>query len=103
MNGTTSLPRVVVFNDYSNYDSAKSRNGGCYWFETRYTRVAECPDFYEVTEHTSGEFCPYCRSWNCSGDCHEAEFMREAELKDRIQWFEELYADEDDCYISFED
>lgn len=103
-NGTlTRLPRVVVFNDYSNYDAERCRNGGCYWFETRYTRVADNSDLFEVTEHTSAEFCPYCRSWDCSGKCHVAEFVNEDELKSIIEAFEQLHADDDEIYISFRD
>ena len=102
MNGTTALPRVVVFNDYSNYDSSRSRNGGNYWFGTKYSQVPG--GLYKVTEHTSGEFCPYCRNWNCTGVCHDDEFVTNEELQNAIEAFEQLYGeDNEEFFISIED
>lgn len=59
--------------DYSNYDPARCNNGGCY---------AEGEILYNngngtftVVPYTSGEYCPKCGSWDCSGGCCEDEIV----------------------------
>ena len=62
----------LTVSDFTDYDSRYCRNGGRYGFWTNYENY-EGNDAYVVKEFTTGEFCPYCGSWDCSGDCTEPE------------------------------
>lgn len=70
MTNLKDLIRVDI-NDYREYDSDRCCNGGAYSWHHHYTRV--CENMWELTEGTSGEFCPYCRSWDCTGWCRDEE------------------------------
>lgn len=52
----------VRFNDFSEYESEKSANGGAYGFWTDYTRLEN--GMWEVSYGTTAEFdfCPVCGS-----------------------------------------
>ena len=98
----------VRFNDFSEYESGKSNNGGCYGFWTDYTRLENGK--FEVSYGTTSdfEFCPVCGSFNnhYEGDnsyyksgysCGEFESITENELLKLINNFKET----DDCYIEY--
>lgn len=101
------LDRVkrVRFNDFSNYDSDKCRNGGCYGFWTDYNRLEN--GLFEVSYGTTADFdfCPVCGSFNdhyigkddIEYSCGEFETVTESELLKLINNFEET----DDCYIEY--
>lgn len=65
----------VIIRDYTEYESGKSCNGGCYAFYTYYNRVGE--DTWQVSYDTSADFsyCPKCGEF-CNNDCDNctAEF-----------------------------
>lgn len=52
----------VKFLDYSEYDSEKCNNGGCYGFRTEYIRISD--ERLEVTHGTTADltYCPVCGS-----------------------------------------
>lgn len=110
MSKITSLNNVirVRFNDYTDYDSEKCNNGGCYGFWTDYNRLEN--GNWEVSYGTTAdmEYCPCCGSFNdhYEGDdaiydsgysCGDFETVTETELLDRINSFEET----DDEYIEY--
>ena len=53
----------VILSDYTEYDSEKCRNGGCYGFRTNYNRVK---NGWAVSYGTTADFeyCPVCGSFN---------------------------------------
>ena len=65
--------KAIIFSDYSEYEEGKSNNGGCYGYTTVFEKVPN-KDIWYKKEYTTGEFCPYCRSFFCSGDCEQAEY-----------------------------
>lgn len=65
--------KTIIFSDYSEYKASKSNNGGCYGFDTIMTKVPN-KDIWYKKESTTGEFCPYCSSFYCSGDCRQAKY-----------------------------
>lgn len=67
-NNLKDLVKVDI-NDYTAYDPDYCCNGGRYSWHYHYSRV--CENMWELTESTSGEFCPYCRSWDCTGWCRD--------------------------------
>ena len=99
----------VRFNDYTEYESWKSNNGGCYGFWTNYNRLEN--GLFEVSYGTTADFdyCPCCGNFNnhyASEDddiyesgytCGEFETVTEAELLELINNFEET----DDEYIEY--
>lgn len=98
----------VRFNDYSEYESGKSNNGGCYGFWTDYDRLENGK--WEVSYGTTADFdyCPVCGSFNnhYEGDdcwynscysCGEFKTVTETELLKLINDFEET----DDEYIEY--
>lgn len=90
------LMRVDI-NDYRSYDPDRCCNGGAYSWHYHYTR--RCENMWELTESTSGEFCPYCRSWDCTGWCRDGEdpvLVTDSELSRIIDWWSEDYGDGDD-------
>lgn len=106
----TNLDRVnrVRFCDYSNYDSEKCNNGGCYGFWTDYNRLENGK--WEVNYGTTADFeyCPVCGSFNehYEGDegcyesdysCGEFETVTENELLKLINEFVET----DNQYIEY--
>lgn len=93
----------VRFNDFSDYDSEKCRNGGCYGFWTDYTSLEN--GTFEVSYGTTADFeyCPVCGSFDdhYEGDdtylCGEFETITETELLNLINSFVET----EDCYITY--
>ena len=97
----------VRFCDYTEYDSEKCNNGGCYGFWTDYNRLDG--GNWEVSYGTTAdfEFCPVCGSFNDHYDddccyesgyeCGEFETVMETELLKFINEFEET----DNKYIEF--
>lgn len=95
----------VRFNDYTEYNSEKSNNGGCYGFWTDYNRLES--GLFEVSHHTTADFdfCPVCGSFNDhyigeddeEYSCGVFETVTEEELLNLINDFEET----DDCYIEY--
>ena len=98
----------VRFCDYSNYDSEKCNNGGCYGFWTDYNRLEN--EKWEVSYGTTADFeyCPVCGSFNehYEGDeccyesgysCGEFETVTENELLKLINGFTET----DNQYIEY--
>ena len=73
-----SAARITV-RDYSNYDPDKCHDGGSY--KTGVTFIRH-PDGWERQEYTSGDYCPYCGSFDCCGNCEEAEAAAEERLTD---------------------
>ena len=95
----------VRFNDFSEYESGNSNNGGCYGFWTDYNRLEN--GLFEVSYGTTADFnfCPVCGSFNdhyvgeddIEYSCGEFETVTEAELLKLINCFEET----DDCYVEY--
>lgn len=78
----------VSLSDYSEYESERCCNGGAYGFSTNYDRLED--GSWMCTEHTTADFCPYCRSWNCNGHCTEPEYYSTAVVIKSILGFMEL-------------
>ena len=98
----------VRFCDYTEYNSEKCNNGGCYGFWTDYNRLEN--GNFEISYGTTADFeyCPVCGSFNnhyASDDdiyesgytCGEFETVTETELLELINNFEET----EDCYIEY--
>ena len=74
----SAAARITV-RDYSDYDSDLCHDGGHYAVGVTFIRR---PDGWERQEYTSGDYCPYCGSFDCCGDCEEAEAAAEERLTD---------------------
>lgn len=96
----------VFLNDYSDYVSEKSRNGGCYGFWTVYTRVSESEFVASYGTTADMSYCPVCGFFNdhYEGEnscyesgywCGEFERVSEAELFEIINNFKE----DEDHYV----
>ena len=98
----------VRFCDYTEYESGKSNNGGCYGFWTDYNRLENGK--WEVSYGTTADFeyCPVCGRFNdhYEGDdcwyesgysCGEFKTVTETELLKLINDFKET----DDEYIEY--
>lgn len=93
----------VRFNDFSEYESGKSNNGGCYGFWIDYTRLEN--GTFEISYGTTSDFeyCPVCGSFDdhYEGDntysCGEFSTVTETELLNLISNFDET----EDCYIDY--
>ena len=72
----SAAARITV-RDYSDYDSDLCHDGGHYAVGVTFIRH---PDGWERREYTSGDYCPYCGSFDCCGDCEEAEAAPELDL-----------------------
>lgn len=88
--------KKVRFNDFSEYDSEKCNNGGCYGFWTDYSRLEN--GNWEISYGTTADFdyCPCCGSFGDHYDhdeedysCGEFETITTEELLERINSFEE--------------
>lgn len=112
MSKITSLTNItrVRFNDYTDYDSEKCNNGGCYGFWTDYDRLKN--GNWEISYGTTAdmEYCPCCGSFNdhYEGDdsiydsgysCGNFEQISETELLERINNFTET----EDEYIEYKE
>ena len=69
----------ITIRDYSDYDSEKCHDGGHYAVGVTFIRHA---DGWERQEYASGDYCPYCGSFDCCGDCEEAEAAEAERLTD---------------------
>lgn len=93
----------VRFNDFSEYESEKSANGGKYGFWTDYTRQED--GRWEVSYGTTAEFdfCPVCGSFDDhrledgTYECGEFQTVSEEELIEEINKFVET----DDEFIEY--
>ena len=74
----SAAARITV-RDYSDYDSDLCHDGGHYATGVTFIRHA---DGWERQEYTSGDYCPYCGSFDCCGSCEEAEAAAEERLTD---------------------
>ena len=61
------------------YASTLCHAGGHYAVGVTFIRH---PDGWERQEYTSGDYCPYCGSFDCCGSCEEAEAAAEERLTD---------------------
>ena len=85
----------VRFNDFSEYESEKSANGGSYGFWTDYTRLEN--GRWEASYGTTAEFdfCPVCGSFDDhrledgTYECGEFQTVSEEELIEEINKFVE--------------
>lgn len=101
----TSLKGIekVRVNDFSEYDSEKSSNGGKYGFWTDYTRLEN--GTWEVSYGTTAEFdfCPCCGDFgnhlmeDGTYECGEFQTISEEELIEKINKFVET----DDEFIEY--
>ena len=64
----SAAARITV-RDYSDYGSDLCHDGGHYATGVTFIRH---PDGWERQEFTSGDYCPYCGSFDCCGSCEEA-------------------------------
>lgn len=94
----------VRFCNYSEYDSERCNDGGCYGFWTDYDRLENGK--WEVSYGTTAgfDYCPCCGSFNDHYDydeeeysCGDFETVTESELLDIINNFEET----EDEYIEY--
>lgn len=60
----------IKVRDWSEYDPDHCRDGGQYGFGQNWVRHG---NNWQLKEWTTGDFCPYCHSFGCCGDCREAE------------------------------
>lgn len=96
--------------DYSEYDSEKSRNGGCYGFWTEYIKEN---DKWSVSYGTTSDlsFCPVCGDFaehyicdeneNYCYSCGDFETVSNEELIEIIEDFEKKYKDDENCFINY--
>ena len=86
--------------DYSQYESGKCNNGGCYSFVTTFTKIEGSQDGWQVEHSTSAEF-NYCEFYGCfcNNDCEacqpEHEVVTSKEVALRVERFISNYTDED--------
>lgn len=85
--------RKVVFNDYSEYETGKSNNGGCYAFWTSYIRESDGNFIRKFGTSASDDFsfCPICGCFSsCNCDIDE-DYLKvsEKELINEILKFRE--------------
>ena len=89
----------VRFNDFSEYESNKSNNGGCYGFWTDYNRMEN--GNWEVSYGTTADFdfCPCCGDFHSYNEdsCGDCAQITESELLKLINDFEET----EDEYIEY--
>lgn len=79
MNIVKAAQRISI-RDYSNYDPEKCHDGGCYAVGMDFYRH---PSGWECKRFTSGDYCPYCGSFECPGDCEDARITEEERLNDK--------------------
>lgn len=108
MRDLAEVKRVRI-NDYSEYESGKSSNGGCYGFWTDYNRVE---GGWEVSYGTTAdfEFCPCCGSFDShygydeeEYTCGEFEVISNEELEKIISSFESEHSEDDDYFIEYKE
>ena len=64
----------IKVRDWSEYDPDRCRDGGQYGFGQNWVRH---DNIWQLNEWATGDFCPYCRSFDCGGSCDEAEWAEE--------------------------
>lgn len=79
----------ITIRDYSDYNSSLCHDGGHYATGVTFIRR---PDGWERQEYTSGDYCPYCGSFDCCGSCEEAETaeaerLTDAEVMDEVDHY----------------
>ena len=79
----------ITVRDYSDYDSDLCHDGGHYATGVTFIRHA---DGWERREYTSGDYCPYCGSFDCCGSCEEAlaaeaERLTDSEVMDEVDHY----------------
>ena len=88
--------KKVRFNNFSEYDSEKCSNGGCYGFWTDYSCLEN--GNWEISYGTTADFdyCPVCGCFEDHYDygeeeysCGDFETITTEELLERINSFEE--------------
>ena len=103
----------VRFNNYSEYDSEKSNDGGSYGFWTDYSRLENGK--WEVSYGTTADFeyCPVCGSfndhyaededdiYNSGYSCGEFATATSDELIDEINKFEKEHENDDEYFIEY--
>lgn len=79
---TVENAKVVKVFDYSDYESERSCNGGCYGFWTTFTRRG---NKFEVTYGTTSdfEFCRYCGHFGRC-DCDSPEIVTLDEVVEAV-------------------
>ncbi|MCI6676068.1 MAG: hypothetical protein MSG78_04050 [Clostridiales bacterium] len=89
----------IRFNDFTEYETGKSNNGGCYGFWTDYNRLEN--GIFEVSHGTTADFeyCPVCGDFHSYDEetCGEYQTVTEPELLKLINDFEET----EDEYIEY--
>lgn len=105
MNKVTSLKGIqrVRFNDFTEYDSEKSSNGGAYGFWTDYTCLEN--GMWKISYGTTADldFCPVCGVFgdhqleDGSYECRDFQTVSEEELIEKINKFVET----DDEFIDY--
>lgn len=94
--------KKVTFCDYADYEEGKSCNGGCYGFETEFSRNES--GLYVVSYYTTSDldYCTCCGSFiGCDdhSDC-EYETATADEVQDSIDCFLRSHADDkENCYV----
>ena len=87
----------IRFNDFTEYETGKSSNGGCYGFWTDYNRLEN--GLFEVSHGTTADFeyCPVCGDFHSYDEetCGEYQTVTESELLKLINVFKET----EDCFI----
>ena len=88
INNLNKIKRVRFF-DYSNYDTEKSNNGGCYGFWTDYIKLdnGEWKISYGTTSDM--DFCPCCGRFNCNNNNCNFEITTEDNVLKTINNFKE--------------
>lgn len=88
--------KKVRFNDFSEYDSEKCNNGGCYGFWTDYSRLENGNWLISYGTTADFDYCPCCGSFGDHYDydeedysCGDFETITTEELLERINSFEE--------------
>ncbi len=67
----------VVIKDFSNFQSGKHINGGCYSYTEKYYRIPNTQEF-EVEYSTSSEF-DYCKTYGVFQSCHNCSIYDKQE------------------------
>lgn len=105
--------KKVRFNNYSEYNSEKSNDGGSYGFWTDYSRLENGK--WEVSYGTTADFeyCPVCGSfndhyaededdiYNSGYSCGEFATATSDELIDEINKFEKEHENDDEYFIEY--
>ena len=64
----------IKVRDWSAYDPDRCHDGGQYGFGQNWVRHG---NNWQSKLWTTGDFCPYCHSFDCDGSCEGAEWAEE--------------------------